>query len=63
MNTVFGRRCNLEERINNSYSLFTDQYDLSLKTKIKVTKGYNKAHNAQDFIKILDFIGSVVCGM
>ena len=43
--------------------MFTDQYEPSLKTNLKVTKGCGKDNNSQDGIKLLDLIRSVVCGM
>ena len=45
------------------YILFTDQCDTSLKTKLKGTKGYNKTHNAEDNIKLLELIRSIICGV
>ena len=40
-----------------------DQCNISLKTKLKGTKGYTKAQNKQDGINILEIIRSIVCGM
>ena len=34
-----------------------------LNTKLKITKGYNKYHNSQGGIKLLEITSSVVCGM
>ena len=34
-----------------------------LNTKLKITKGYNKYHNSQVGIKLLDITSRVVCGM
>ena len=45
------------------YLLLIDQCDPSFKNKLKTTKGYYKAHNAQDGIKLLYLIMSVPCGM
>ena len=60
--TTFGRRRNIGEGNNKPYSLFTDQCEPSPKTKIEGTKGYKNTHNAQDGIKLLEQIRSVVCG-
>ena len=61
--TTFGKRHNIYELKNKLYSLFVDQYDPSLNTKLKGAKVYDKSHNAQYSIKLLDVIKSVVCGM
>ena len=61
--TVFGRRHNIEEGNNNLYLYFTDQCEPYLKTKIKFTKGYNKSHNSQGGIKLMELIRSVFCFM
>ena len=45
------------------YLLFTDKCDLSLKIKLKETKRYDKAHNTQDDIKLLELMIIIVCGM
>ena len=63
MKNVFGRVSNIEEVNKKLYSLFTDQCDPSLKTKLKGNKGYDNSHNTQDAIKILELIRSAVCGM
>ena len=57
------RRCNIEEGNNKLYLLFTDQCESSLKTKLKVTKWYDKACNVQAGIKLLELIRSFVCGV
>ena len=36
---------------------------MSLKTKLKVTKGYNNSHNVQYVIKLLDLIRSAIFGV
>ena len=43
--------------------MFNDQCELSLKTKPKGKKGYNKVHNAQDGTKPLNAILIVICGV
>ena len=45
------------------YFLFTDKCDPSLKIKLKETKRYDKAHNTQDDIKLLELMMIIVCGM
>ena len=59
---VFVRRRSIEEGKKKLYSVFKDQCGPSLKTKLKVTKGYNNYHNAQYGIKLLDLIRSIICG-
>ena len=59
--TVFIRIFKLEEGKKNLYSLFTYQCEPSLKTKLKRTKGYDKAHNMQDGIKLMELIRIIVC--
>ena len=48
MNTVFVRRPKIEEGNKNIYSFFTYQFNMSLKTKLKVTKIHDKSHKTQD---------------
>ena len=43
--------------------LLTDQYKPYLKTNLKGTKWYNKAHNSQYGIKHLELIIAVICGV
>ena len=43
--------------------LFAYQFKPPLKTELKGTKWYDKSHNAQDGIKILELIRSVVCSV
>ena len=52
-------RCNIEEENKNLYSLFTNQCDSPIKTKLKRTTGCDKAHNTPDGIKLLDLIRSL----
>ena len=46
-----------------TYSPFIDQWELSLKTKLKGTKGWGKSNNSQDGIKLLKLIRIVFCGV
>ena len=61
--TVFGRRHNIEEVNKKFYSLFIDKCDISLNTKLKVTKGFDKAHNTQASIEVMRLIMTVVYGV
>ena len=63
VNTVFGRKHNIEEGNKKMYSLFPEQCKMSLKTKLKITKGHNKSHKSQAGIKLLEIIRSVIFGM
>ena len=60
-NTVFVRRRNTKEGNKKLYSIFTNQCEPSLNMKLKGNKGYIKYHNAQDNIKTLELITSIVC--
>ena len=62
-NTIFGRRCNIEQGEKKLYLLLTYQCKLSINTKLKFTKGYDKPHNAQCGIKLMGLIKSFVCGV
>ena len=59
VNTVFVRNKNMEEGKKKLYYMFKYQCDPSLKTKLKGPKWYNKAHNPEDGIKLLDLISRV----
>ena len=61
--TVFVRKCNTKKEEKKLYLLFIDQCELSLKTKIKEGKGYDKAHKSQDVIKLLNVLRSVIFGV
>ena len=43
--------------------MFTDQFDMPLKTKLKGSKGYDKVRNVKDCVEILEIIRSVICFM
>ena len=62
-NTVSGRRQNIEDGNKKLYLLFTEQCKLSLKNKLKVTKGYNNSHNIKQVVKRLDLIRNAVFGV
>ena len=59
--TVFIMIIKKDEGNKKLYLLFTGKFNLSLNIKLEGTKGYDKAHTAQDGIKPLDLIRSVVC--
>ena len=62
VNTTFGRRCYIKEGNKKLHFLFTYQCGLFLKTKLNGIKGYDKDHNAQDGMKLLDIINIIACG-
>ena len=59
---IFERMWSIEEGNKKLYSLFTHQYGPCLNNKLKGTKGCDKVHNAQDGVKLLGIVRSVVCG-
>ena len=61
--TVFVRIRNIEEGDKKIYSLFNEECKTYLTVKLKFSEGYDKAHNSQDSIKLLDIIRSAVFGM
>ena len=61
--TFFRKTHNIEEVDKKLYLMFTDQCELPLKTKLKVTKMYDRAHIEQERTKLLDIIMRYVCGV